>query len=71
MRVAIHQTGHELGVREVERVAIARLRNLVVRPQRGDASVRVNKNGAVLERRRRDGMNAPGSDAEHGYSGVR
>jgi len=38
-----------------------------MRSDRGDPAARVNKNGAVLEGRRRDGMDPARSDAEQEF----
>src|SRR5258708_1131977 len=55
------------GTGELERFPPSRRRDARVRPDRSDPAVRVNKNGAVLEGRRRDWMDPAGSDAQQEF----
>jgi hypothetical protein len=48
----------------VQRLRPSGRRHATVRTDGRDPAVRVNKNGAVLERRRRDGMDPASSDSE-------
>src|SRR5205085_6530569 len=70
VRVAVHEAGHELGVGKMQRLAVARHRHCSVRTDRRDPAARVNKNGAVLEGRRRYGMDTAGSNAQQGVRGL-
>ncbi len=64
VRVAVDETRHELGIAKLDRLSAARGRDARVRADGGDPAVCVNKNGAVLEGRRRDGMDPASSNAE-------
>src|SRR2546426_750533 len=65
VRVAIDEPGHQLRVGKMQRVGARGLRHAIVRADGRDPAVCVNKNGAVLAGRRRDGMNPASSDPKH------
>src|SRR5947199_98131 len=63
--VAIDKAGDDDGLRVLAPLAAFGVGNAGARSDRRDAAALVNKNGAVLDGRRRDGMNRAGADAQH------
>jgi len=66
MRVTVDEAGQQLGVGKVERPNAARRRYTGIWSDGRDPSSVVNKNGAVLEGRRRDRMHSTSSNPEQG-----
>src|SRR6266487_2909621 len=64
VRVAVDETRQHLCIAKLDRLYATRGRDARVRADGGDPAVCVNKNGAVLEGRRRDGMDPASSNAE-------
>ena len=65
MRVSVDETRDEHGVSELEDFAVRRRGDALVWANRGNHAVISYENGAVLDRRRRDGMHLTRADAEH------
>lgn len=64
MRVAVDQARNEDRVGELEALRASGSGDTGMVAKGGDLAFCVNKNGAVLEGRRRDGMNPASSDTE-------
>ena len=64
--VAVDETREELSIWEVERLRAQRPGYLDVWSHRGDPAGRINKNGAVLEGRRRDRVHSTSANSEQG-----
>jgi hypothetical protein len=62
--MAIDEPGHQLRIGKMQRLHARGRRYATVRADGRDPAVRIDKNGAVLEGRRRDGMDPGSSDAE-------
>src|SRR5690349_2113994 len=66
VRVAIDEAGQQLRVGEMQGLRVSRLRHLRIRSDRRDPAVCINKNGAVLVRRRRNWIdNARANSQSH------
>jgi hypothetical protein len=65
MSVSVHQTRDEHGISKLERLALQRRGDVKMWADGGNAAVVTYENGAVLDRRRRDGMHLTRADAEH------
>ena len=62
--VTIDEAGHEIGVGEVQRLRAGGRGDLGMRTDAGDAAGPIDKNGAILDGWRRNGVDASGADSK-------